>query len=86
MTITVTEQHIQVQAKSTKFINIQEDIGEIDRWIVENPNTPIKLYHPPSIEIKVDYASLNCLQQAEQRANKEASSSLTICSQLHKAT
>jgi hypothetical protein len=86
MTTTIIEQHSQVQAKNTQFITIWEGIGDIDRWIVENPETSIELPRPPSIERKVDYASLDHCQQAGQREDKEMTNSLVICSQLHKET
>jgi len=57
------EQHSQVQAKNTHFNNVWESIDDLDRWIVENPNAPIKLRHPSSAERKVDLAALDRFQQ-----------------------
>jgi hypothetical protein len=59
-TTTIMEQHSQVQAENTHFNNILERIGDIDKWIVENPDFPIELLHPSSIDRKVDLIALDC--------------------------
>jgi hypothetical protein len=40
MTTTIIEQHSMVQAKNTQLITIREGLGEVDRWIIENPDAP----------------------------------------------
>jgi hypothetical protein len=43
---TIMEQHSQVQVKNTQFNTIWEGISDIDRWITENLDAPVKLCAP----------------------------------------
>jgi hypothetical protein len=83
---TIIDQHSRVQTKLTQFNTIWEGMNNIDTWIAENPDAPVELYHPSGRERKIDLYSLEHCQQAGQREDKETTSSMEICSQLHKAT
>ena len=59
-------------------------MNKIDTRIAENSNALEELYFPSTREIKTDIYALNRHQQARQRADKEMTSSLEICSSRHK--
>jgi hypothetical protein len=42
---------------------IQEGIDDIHRWIAENPNAPVELLHPSSMENKMYLYSLESYQR-----------------------
>jgi hypothetical protein len=75
-----------VRVKNLQLTTIQEGSDDIKRWITENPNTLIELPRPLVVEIRVDYASLDRCQQAGKIVKNETSNSLSLCTQLHKAT
>jgi hypothetical protein len=58
----------------------------MNRWIAENPNALVELPCSSKIERKIDYASFDRCQQDGKRAEKETTSSLALCTQIHKAT
>jgi hypothetical protein len=64
---------------------IQEGIDDIDRWIAENPDAPSRTPSPFKHGKKnMDLYSLEHCQQAGQREDRETTSSMEICSCLHK--
>jgi len=76
----IIDQQSRVPTKNTQMNTIHEGIDNIDRWIVENPNAPIELHHPLSMERKKDLYSLECCQQDGQMVDRETTSLMVICS------
>jgi hypothetical protein len=81
----VINQHSTVQTKLTQFNIIQEGMNNIDTWILENLDALTKLYYSSAREIKNDTYAVDHCQQLGQKADKEMTSSIEICSCIHKA-
>jgi hypothetical protein len=59
---------------------IREGIDDIDRWIAENPDAPVKLPLPSSMERKIYLYSLEHLSTSWTKGDIETTRSMVICS------
>jgi hypothetical protein len=80
----IINQHSIVQTKLTQFNIIWEGMNDIDTWIAENPDDAKNYITPQSREKNTDIYALDRCQQVGQRVDKETTSSLAICSCIHK--
>jgi hypothetical protein len=86
LVVIIINQHSTVKRNLTQFNIIREGMNNIDTWIVENLDTHVELYCPLARERKIDTYARDHYQQMGQKENKETTSSIAICSHIHKAT